>query len=84
MAINYFIGWTQSELEEELAAAQEDLAAGKATIMAQAGEARSGRAVEESAVNRIKMLLRALNAVNPTAYPADQVTAMTSTRAAFA
>jgi hypothetical protein len=83
MAINYFVGWSQEELEEELVAAQEDLAAGKSTVMAQAGEARSGSQVEISAQERIKQLLKALNLLNPTQYPIDQVTAVTCTRACF-
>ena len=83
MAINYFVGWNQQELEEELVSAQEDLAAGKATVMAQAGEARSGSEVELSAQARIKQLLKALNLLDPTTYPIDLVTAVTSTRACF-
>jgi hypothetical protein len=83
MAINYFIGWNQQDLEGELRVAQEDLAAGKATIMAQAGEARSGSQMEETAQNRIKMILRALNKLDPENYPVDQITAITSTRVCF-
>jgi hypothetical protein len=83
MAINFFVGWSQQELEAELRAAQEDLAAGKSTISSQAGEVRSGAAVELSAQERIKLILRALNKVNPEEYPVADVTAITSTRAAF-
>lgn len=83
MAINYFAGWSRQELETELRAAQEDLAAGKATVSAQAGEVRNGSQVEMSAPERIKMILRALNKIAPEDYPAADVTAITSTRAAF-
>ncbi len=83
MAINYFVGWSRQELETELRAAQEDLAAGKATVSAQAGEVRNGSAVELSAQERIKLILRALHKDYPEDYPAADVTAITSTRACF-
>ena len=83
MAINYFMGWTESELLEELVAAQEDLAAGKSTTEARAGEVGNRSQVEQSAQQRIKLLLKALNAINPTDYPIDQVTAVTATRVCF-
>ena len=83
MAINYFIGWAQADLEAELRAAQEDLAAGKATISAQGGDTRVGSAVERSAEERIRLLLRALSALDPEAYPPESINPITSTRASF-
>ena len=83
MAINYFFGWTESELLEVLVAAQEDLAAGKASVLSRAGEVEGRSMMEQSAQQRIKLLLKALNAINPTDYPIDQVTAVTATRVCF-
>ena len=83
MAINYFIGWGLADLEAELRVAQEDLAAGKAGVLTRAGEVEGRSAVEQLAQNRIKMLLKALNALDPDNYPLDQITAITETRAAF-
>jgi len=84
MALNYFIGWTQSELELELRAAQEDLAAGKATISAGAGDANTASRIEKSCEERIRMILQALNKLDPDTYPLDQITPISETRIAFA
>lgn len=83
MAINYFIGWDQEDLETELRAAQEDLAAGKATTEGRAGDVTSRSQMEQSCQQRIKLLLKALNALDPETYPIDQVTAITATRVCF-
>ena len=77
MAINYFVGWSQQELVEELVAAQEDLAAGKATVRAESGGEGGGVRIQSqmdiSAVSRIELLLQALNRIDPVTYPADQI-----------
>lgn len=83
MAFNYFIGWNQQDLEAELRSAQEDLAAGKSTIAAQGGDSRIGSQVDLSAQERIKLILKALNAIDPTTYPLASVSAITTTRACF-
>ncbi len=83
MAINYFIGWSVAQLEVELRAAQEDLAAGKATTRAGAGDAQVEDVVQKSAEDRIKMIYRALYALDPERYPIGQITAITSTKVAF-
>lgn len=83
MAINYFIGWSVAELEAELRLAQEDLAAGKATIQSAAGDASTQSRVDKSTESRIEMILKALNLKDPEKYPADQITRITSTKAAF-
>ena len=73
MAINYFVGWDQQDLETELRAAQEELAAGKATIETGSADVRVRSQVENSLTSRIEMLLQALNRLDPEAYPADQI-----------
>lgn len=83
MAFNYFIGWNQQDLEAELRSAQEDLAAGKATIAAQGGDSRIASQIDSSAQERIKLILKALNKLDPTTYPIADITAITKTRASF-
>jgi hypothetical protein len=83
MAINYFINWSREDLERELRLAQEDLSAGKSTTRAGAGDASVENRVEKSVEERIKLLLKALNAIDPTAYPIDSISAITRTKAAF-
>jgi hypothetical protein len=83
VAINYFIGWGQQDLESELRIAQEDLAAGKTTVQAQGGESRIGSQVQMTPQERIKMILKALNLLDPEAYPIASVSSMNTTRACF-
>lgn len=83
MAINYFIGWSQKDLEAELRSAQEDLAAGSSTIQAGAGDATQQSRVEKSIEERIRMILASLNKLDPDRYPLGQITALTQTRAGF-
>jgi len=83
MAINYFIGWSVADLEAELRLAQEDLAAGKATIQAGAGDASQQSRIERAAEARIESLLKALNLLDPVKYPAAQIARITETKAAF-
>lgn len=83
MAINYFIGWTREDLEEELRIAQEDLAGGKSTTRAGAGDANTESRVEKSIESRIQALLKALNLIDPVTYPIGQVTAIDRTRLVF-
>jgi len=83
VAIDYFIGWNQQDLETELRAAQEDLASGKATIAARGGDSSVGSQVDMSAQERIKLILKALNAIDPDTYPIASITAITRSRACF-
>ena len=83
MAVNYFLGWSVKDLETELRSAQEDLASGKATIQAGAGDASSQSRVEVSITGRIQMILRALYALDPEKYPLESISAITQTRATF-
>ena len=73
MAINYFVGWEQQDLEVELRAAQEELAAGKATIRTASADVGVWSQVENSLTSRIEMLLQGLNRLDPVNYPIDQV-----------
>lgn len=83
MAINYFIGWTTDDLQRALREAQEDLAAGKATIQAGAGDASAQSRIEKSAEARIQLILRALYAIDPETYPLADITPITQTRVTF-
>lgn len=83
MAINYFLGWSEAELKEALRRAQEDLADGKAALGARAGDASIENQNVKSAEERIRLILRALHAKSPDEYPLDEITAITSTKAAF-
>jgi predicted nucleic acid-binding protein len=83
VAINYFLGWSQEDLLVELRNAQEDLSAGKSTVRAAAGDLENRSVIAKSAEDRIKLILKSLNALDPITYPIDQVTAITMTKAAF-
>ena len=73
MAVNYFVGWTQTELEAELRRAQAELGAGASVGSVGAGDTQAQFSKEHSAKERIEMLLKALNALDPTTYPAESV-----------
>lgn len=80
MALNYFIGKTEAWLEAQLGLAQEDLAAGRVVTRVSAGDTESGETIEVNVKERIEMLLNALNALNPTDYPASSVRRVRRTR----
>lgn len=83
MAINYFIGWSLDELKAELRAAQEELLNGKAASAARAGDTSIENEIVKSAEARIQLIYKALHALAPEEYPLDEITAITSTKAAF-
>jgi|APGre2960657404_1045060.scaffolds.fasta_scaffold03325_4 hypothetical protein len=83
MALNLYIGWEKHELQAELRRAQEDLAAGKTIVDTNTGDVSKGEQVEASAITRIRQILRALNALDPANYPADQITPRNRTKATF-
>lgn len=83
MAIDYFIGWSRQDLETELRAAQEDLAAGKDTTAAGAGDAHIQSRIEISPMSRIQMILLKLNALAPTDYPLANITPTRIVKVAF-
>ena len=47
------------------------------------GETRKGEKIEKSIIGTIAQILRALNVLDPVAYPADQITQVTRTRVTF-
>lgn len=81
--MNLYIGWNQADLESELRRAQEDLAAGKSIIQNQSGDVRKVEQHEATALTRIRQILRALNRLDPIAYPADQISPNNRTKATF-
>lgn len=83
MAYNPFIGWGREDLERELRSAQEDLAAGSSSIKATAGDVISEARVDKSPEARIKLLLLALNRLDPTTYPIADITPIDRTRVTF-
>lgn len=83
MALNKYLGWSQSELETLLREIQEDNAAGKATIQAGAGDASSSSRVEKSNDQRMNEVLYALFVLDPDTYPAASIRSITQTRATF-
>ena len=83
MAIDYFIGWSQADLETELEAAQEDLLAGSSTIHAGAGSVTLGSKVNDTPQARIRLILLALNKRDPVTYPMSNIVPMTQARVVF-
>lgn len=83
MAFNAFIGWSREDLEAELRAAQEDLAAGKAVLKVGAGDSSTESRSDASAMERIKLLLKALNKISPDDYPITDITPIDRTRGTF-
>lgn len=83
MSFNPFIGLSQTRLESELAQAQSDLLAGKATIDARSGEVMIRSQPDISLQQRIRLILRALNLIDPQTYPADQISPDSQTRIVF-
>src|SRR5271169_930709 len=80
MPVNYFLGRSQQQLEADLKAAQDDLAAGKNVQTASSGDVRKEDRIEKSIEARILMILQALNLIDPTAYPNTLITPLRSTR----
>jgi sulfate adenylyltransferase subunit 1 (EFTu-like GTPase family) len=83
MAFNPFIGWSQEKLEVALLDAQEEYAEGKALVSAGAGDTSASKAVQASALTRIRKLLIALNKLDPVKYPTKDITPITQTTVAF-
>ena len=83
MAFNPFLGWTQERLETALSKAQADLAAGKTVIRADVPGISVYNQVDTTPAERIALILRALNKLDPTTYPSDQISRPSTTRAVF-
>jgi len=69
MAFNPFIGWTQADLETQLRAAQEELAAGKMLTSNSVGDTSFTAEREGSIIKRIEQIYRALNVLDSDTYP---------------
>ena len=78
--MNPYIGWSKTQLETALASAQADLAVGKITIEAGSGDVHGKSQVSESPLLRIRRILTALNALDPTNYPSSEIAKVTRTR----
>jgi hypothetical protein len=83
MALNLFLGWNLEDIEDALRAAQEDLAAGRATVRVASADVGVWSQVENSLISRIEMLLQAANKLDPIKYPIEQVTRSTTYRCVF-
>lgn len=81
--LNPFIGMDQPTLEAALTAAQADLAAGKTVIEAEVPGIRSRNQLDLSPIERIRLILKALNILDPITYPIDQISPSNITRAVF-
>ena len=85
MAYNPFIGsfWTEERLEFALQAAQKDLADGKTTTQAGDGNVLIKGQVSARPETRIRLLLLALNRLNPTSWPMEDIVPITTARVVF-
>lgn len=84
MALNLFIGMSQADLEAALKATQKELLTGKSTISANLGEASYSKIMTIGPMERLKMILGALNLLDPILYPIDSVSVPTRTLGTFA
>ena len=75
-----FIGWTKTQLETALLAAQQDLAAGKTITEVDSGNVRGKKQVQSNAIDRIRRILTALNVIDPTNYPLSSIERISRTR----
>jgi hypothetical protein len=83
MAVDYFIGWTQVELETELRRSQEELARGKSITQASAGDSSFQFKLEQTIRERISMLLFKLNQLDPDTYPTSSTRPIRRTQVVF-
>lgn len=83
MALNPFIGLSQERLETELRQAQSDLLAGKNTIQAASGDIMIRSQPEMSLLERIRLILVALNRIDPSTYPYASITPSNATKIVF-
>jgi len=83
MALNYFIGKSQAWLEDALASAQADAAAGKTTTSVTTSDLSTGKVIQVDVRTRIEWLLYALGLLDPVNYPLTGSRRITRTRAIF-
>jgi len=83
MPLNYFIGKSQSWLEEQLASAQADAASGKTTTSITTSDLSTAKVIESDVSTRIERLLYALYLLDPINYPLTNIRRVTRTKAVF-
>lgn len=83
MAVDLFYGLTEAELVEELRLAQRELMSGQSLSSVSAGGSSTSGVVQAGITDRIRMILRALNKLNPTDYPSTSTTPDTVTKICF-
>ena len=81
--MNVFAGKSKAWLEEQLALAQAEYAAGKTVVSVGGGELSSGKVIVTSIVARIEALYIALNALDSVNYPLSVIARRTRTKAVF-
>lgn len=81
--MNYFIGRSQEWLEKQLAARQQELAAGKTVTSVTAGDTSAAKTTQLSIIECIRMLLQALSLLDVATYPVASITPITETRVIF-
>lgn len=81
--MNLFIGWTESQLEAKLLQAQTDLADARAQVSLGTVDMNMTQQITQSTIETIRMLYVALNRLNPTEYPLDSISEISSTVATF-
>lgn len=67
--VNYFIGWTQADLEAELRSIQEDMAAGNQVVSVGAGDTNVSTQTQLGLWERWKRVYYALFLLDSTTYP---------------
>lgn len=72
--MNLFAGWSEADLLSALRAAQDELASGSQLESAGSGDVSSTRRIQVGPVSRIRMIGRALNALDSDKYPLSDYT----------
>ena len=83
MATDYFLGWTEAELADELKMAQKELALGGPQPSLAFGGGSASTQIQLSVTERIRLLMLALYRLNPTDYPLTSVRGDATTRITF-
>lgn len=79
--MNVFTGISQTQLEVWLAATQKELATGKTLVKTDIDGVSTEAQINTPARTRLRMILKALNALDPTKYPIKDVRRINRTQA---
>lgn len=71
---NPFIGWSKTDLEIALRAAQNEYAAGVQIASVGAGDTNVSGSVQVTILERIRQIYQALFLIDPVTYPIDKIT----------